>query len=181
MKELWNKINKVILGGVTAIIFLALNYLGWCFGPEKLVPMWVVWLILIGSYAVCVVVYALSSRSIEVTYVLPKVKAIRHDATKTIFLLEKNELFMQGAYVTIAYQDEDDEIEIVLGLGYIETINSQGNMQIVFERTVHNEQVQNIISKLSNDKHCRNAITIKPSISKKLILEEESNIWAQSY
>jgi len=133
MREFWDKANKVILGGITVVVTLALNFLGWYFGPNAQVSMWIVWLVLIGSYFVCVFVYAVASRDVEITYVLPKVKAIRNNESKIIFLVEGNDLFMHGAYVTITYQDEDDEIEIILGLGYVETINSQGNMQIVFQ------------------------------------------------
>lgn len=172
MREFWNKVNKAILGGVTAVVVLVLNYLGWCFGPKENVPMWVVWLILIGCYAVCVFIYAFTSKSVEITYVLPKVKSIRHTEGKIIFLLEKNDLFMQGAYVTIAYQDEDDLIEIVLGLGYVETVNPQGNMQVVFIRVADDSQAKKIISEVSDKKSYRNAIKIKPTVQRKSIEED---------
>ncbi|MEY8312752.1 hypothetical protein AALA61_12350 [Oscillospiraceae bacterium 42-9] len=176
MREFWNRVNKIILGGITVIVTLALNFLGWCFGPNASVPMWVVWLILIGSYIICIFVYALASKSSTVTYVLPRVKSIRHNDKKIIFLLEKNELFMQGAYITIAYQDEDDLIEIILGLGYVETVNPQGNMQVVFINQVEDQQATDIIKGLSDKKHSRNAIKIKPTIQK-TFLEEEINLW----
>lgn len=175
MSEFWNKVNKAILGGITVVVTLILNFLGWCFGAKASVPMWGVWLILIGCYAVCVLVYAFASKDIKIVYILPRVKAIRNNDGKIIFLLEKNDLFMQGSYVTIAYQDEDDEIEIILGLGYVETINSQGNMQIIFQNTIPNDQVNDIVNKLSNDRHCRNAIKIKPSVSKNAIQEDLSS------
>lgn len=176
MSEFWNKVNKAILGGITVVVTLILNYLGWCFGPKASVPMWVVWLILISCYAICVLVYAFASKDIKTVYILPRVKAIRNNDGKIVFLLEKNDLFMQGSFVTIAYQDEDDEIEVILGLGYVETINSQGNMQIVFQSTVSNNQADDIVNKLSNDKHYRNAIKIKPSVSKNSI-REDLNSW----
>ena len=176
MKDFWNKVNKVILGGITVIVIFLLGFLWWLFGPLDTVPMWLFSLTIILGYAVCIFVYAFASKNVEVTYVLPRVKAIRHNENKTVFLLEKNELFMQGAYVTIAYQDEDDAIEITLGLGYVETINSQGNMQIVFQTIVSDPQVKQIISTLSDKKHCRNAIKIKPTV-RKASVEEDLNTW----
>ena len=176
MKEFWYRINKVVLGGITAIVFFLLGFLWWLFSPHDTVPMWLFSFSIIIGYVACVLVYAIASRNIEIVYVLPKVKSVRHTESKVIFLLEKNELFMQGAYVTIAYQDEDDQIEIVLGLGYVETINSQGNMQIVFCKQSDEKEAVKIISELSDNKCCKNAIKIKPTIQKNS-LEEELNSW----
>lgn len=176
MKKFWSSVNKVVLGGITVIVFFLLGFLWWLFGPQDTVPMWVFSLAVIIGYVACVIVYAVASRNIEVTYVLPRVKSIRHTENKTIFLLEKNELFMQGAYVTIAYQDEDDLIEVVLGLGYVETINSQGNMQVVFIKQIDDPQVMSIVSSLSDKKHCKNAIKIKPTVQKTSV-EEDLNSW----
>ncbi len=176
MKGFWSNVNKAVLGGITVIVFFLLGFLWWIFSPQESVPMWMFSIAIIIGYAACVIVYAVSSRNVEVTYVLPKVKSIRKTENKTIFLLEKNELFMQGAYVTIAYQDEDDLIEIVLGLGYVETINTQGNMQVVFLRTVEDTQVAKIISELSDSRHSKKAIKIKPTVQKASV-EEGLNSW----
>ena len=176
MKEFWYKINKVILGGVTVIVFFFLGFLWWLFSPLDTVPMWLFSLSIIICYTVCVAVYAIASRNIEIIYVLPKVKSIRHTESKIIFLLEKNELFTQGSYVTIAYQDENDQIELILGIGYVETINSQGNMQIVFYRQSEEQEAIKIISKLSDAKFYKNAIKIKPTIQKNFF-EEAPCVW----
>ena len=176
MKDFWNRINKAVLGGITAIVFFLLGFLWWMFTPQDSVPMWVLFLSIIAGYAASVIAYAVASRKAEITYVLPKVKSIRCSDIKTIFLLEKNELFMQGAYVTISYQDEDDLIEVVLGLGYVETINSQGNMQIIFIRQSDDQQAKDIIAGLSDKKHCKNAIKVKPTVLKASV-EEDLNSW----
>lgn len=176
MKKFWSRVNKVVLGGITVIVFFLLGFLWWLFDPQDTVPMWAFSLAVIIGYAACVIVYAVASRNVEVTYVLPKVKSIRHTGSKIIFLLEKNELLMQSAYVTIAYQDEDDLIEVVLGIGYVETINSQGNMQVVFIKQVGDPQAMSIVSSLSDKKHCKNAIKIKPAVQKTFI-EEDLNLW----
>lgn len=176
MRSFLEKIDKVILGGITVVIIFLLGFLWWIFSPQDTVPMWLFSLVIIIGYASCIVVYALSAKNTKVTYVLPKVKTIWRSESKIIFLLEKNELFSQGAYVTIAYQDDDDSIETTLGLGYVETINSQGNMQIVFQRIVDSSQVNEIILSLSDKKQSRNAIKIKPTVSKNYV-EEDINSW----
>ena len=176
MKDFWPKVNKVVLGGITVVVFFLLGFLWWLFTPQDTVPMWLFSVTIIVGYCVCIVVYAFSSKNIEITYVLPKVKSIRHNDSKIIFLLEKNELFMQGSYVTIAYQDENDLIEVILGLGYVETINTQGNMQVVFKSISEDSQVKKIITEISDKKTYRNAIKIKPTVQKKFI-EEDLNSW----
>lgn len=172
MSKILEHINKVILGSVTVIVTLALGFLWWMFGPDVLVPMWVVSLIILGSYAVCVIVYATASQNLRVTYMLPAVKAILRNSDKLIFLVEKNDLFMQGAYVTIAFQDEDNELETILGLGYVETINSKGNMQIIFQKQSSEPTASEIISKLTDKKVYRHSIKIKPTVQKFFIEEE---------
>lgn len=171
MKEFWKSADKAVLGGCTAVTFFLLGFLWWIFEPQDSVPMWLFSLAVIVCHSICVVVYAISSRNKKITYVLPKVKTIHCSENKIIFLLEKNELYTQGAYVTIAYQNEDDLIETTLGLGYVETINSLGYMQIVFHKKASSPQADTIISTLSNKKQYRNAIKIKPVVSKNLIEE----------
>ena len=111
MNEFLEKIKQSVLGWVTVIVTIVLGFLWWCFDPQKLIPMWLLSIVIILGYTVCILVYAFASRNRKITYVLPEVKSIRHTANGTIFLVEKNDLFAQGAYVTVAYQDEDDEIE----------------------------------------------------------------------
>lgn len=176
MGDFWSRINKIVLGGITAVVFFLLNFSWWLFSPQDTVPMWFFSIVVIIGYGTCIVVYALASKNVEVTYMLPKVKSIRHNENKTIFLMEKNDLFMQGSYATIAYQDESDEIEITLGLGYVETINSQGNMQVIFISVGDDPQAKKIISEMSDTKSYRKAIKIKPTVQRKSI-EEDLNSW----
>lgn len=172
MKEFLENIDKVVLGSITVVVIFLLGFLWWIFSPQDSVPMWLFSIVVIIGYVSCVVVYALSVKSKKITYILPKVKTIWRSESKIVFLLEKNELFSQGAYVTIAYQDDDDSIETILGLGYVETINSQGNMQIVFQKIMDSSHVDEIILNLSNKKQSRNAIKIKPTVSKKQVEED---------
>lgn len=154
----------MLLGGITVVGGALFSFLLWCYGPHDTVPMWVLGLIIIICYAICVVIYGVTSKDTKTLYVLPEVKAIHISDGKEVFLLEKNDLFAQGAYVTIAYQDEDDAIETTLGLGYVETINSLGNMQIVFSKKSEDPQAQQIILSLDNRKHCRKSVKIKPTV-----------------
>ena len=67
-------------------------------------------------------------------YRLPKVIKIVKAKKSIIFIVEKNELFNQGSYATVCYQEDDEDIETVIGLGYVETINNKGYLQIKIEK-----------------------------------------------
>ena len=178
MKEFWNKVNKILLGSITVVVIFVLGFIWWLFEPQQNVPMWCLSMVIIICYVVCVVIYAYTTKDVKITYVLPEVKTLRRTDEKIIFLLEKNELFTQGADATICFQDEDDEIEITLGLGYVETINTQGNMQVVFIKEEQNPTAKEIISTLIDNKHCRKSIKIKPSVLRKSV-EEDLMTWGE--
>ena len=138
--------------------------------------MWVVSIVIIICYLICVVVYGLCSLKTETTvYRLPAVRSINKIKNNYVFIVESNDLFHQGSYATICYQDDDDSLETVIGLGYVQAINSAGYLQIVIERLSSSDTARKIYSKIRNTKSCRNAIKIKPSIHKELFEEESTN------
>ena len=169
-KEFWKNIDKALLSSVTVLFTLALGFMWWIFSPGYRIPMWLFSLAILFCYGVCIAVYAVCSAGKMVMFTLPRVKAIRTVGKRPekdfIFLVEKNDLFAQDSYATITYQDEDDEIEIILGLGRVETTNEQGNLQVVFDRQSESPQAKKILASLSNAKHHRDAVKVKPAISK---------------
>ena len=85
-------------------------------------------------YLVCLIVYGFCSMQKDTSiYRLPKIKNIVERNNDYIFIVEKNDLFTQGSYATVCFQDDNDSLEIVLGRGYIQTINSAGYLQVVSE------------------------------------------------
>lgn len=172
MKNIFKHINYVLLGGTTVIITLILSFVMWIYKPDDHIPMWLFAISMIICYIICIITYAICKNKVEITYTLPKVKKICKLQEKIIFIVEKNELYSHNSIVTIAYQDEDDELEILLGIGYVETINTQGNLQIAFQKISSDKNAQEIISKLDDKKHDINSVKIKPTIAKKLLEEE---------
>ena len=86
-------------------------------------------------------------------------------------MIEKNDLFSRGSYATICYQENDDSFELVLGLGYVQSITSAGYLQIELETVVVDKTATEILNKMENSCFYRNAIKIKPSTDKELIKE----------
>lgn len=106
---------------------------------------------------------------------MPTIKSIEKVNDKDVFIVERNDLFNQGSYTTICYQKDEESLEIVLGLGYVQSINSAGYLQIVFENISNTDTVMNICSKIENTSFYRKSIKIKPSIDKKLLEEAITN------
>jgi len=171
--KIFKQIDKAILGSVSALVFFVLGFIWWVFDYDFLVPMWVFSVVIILCYLVCIIIYAFFSvQKDSGVYRLPIIKSIQKSGGNIIFIIEKNELFNQGYYTSICYQSEEESFEVVLGLGYVQTINSAGYMQIIFEKVLDNEAVHNIIEKIDNSALYRKAIKIKPSIYRELIKEE---------
>lgn len=86
-------------------------------------------------------------------------------------------MFSQGSYATICYQDGDDSIELVLGLGYVQSITSAGYLQIELETESIDESASKILKKITDNSFYRSTIKIKPSTNKELIKEALINGW----
>ena len=167
MKKFLDRMDKALLGSVTFLTTFILGFLWWIYQPSDTVPMWLFSVCFIAYYMICLIIYAISSREEEIVYRLPLVRAIYRDPDRFIIILEKSDLFSYNSLATISYQRED--VEIILGLGCVETINSEGNAQVVFIRPVESDQVREIIDNLSNTSQSVRALRIKPSVTMELL------------
>lgn len=176
MKKFFRQLNNAVLGGLSAFIFFVLGFLWWIFDASTLVPMWVLSCIIIACYLMCIVVYGLCSIRQETSvYRLPSIKSINKVNGNYIFIVEKNDLFNQGSFATICFQDDEDSLETVLGLGYVQSVNSAGYLQIVIERISNTDNAVKIYEKIENTAFYRKSIKIKPSIHKELFEEAPTN------
>lgn len=176
IKKFFQQLNVAVLCGLSALIFFVLGFVWWVFDATTLVPMWVLSLVVILCYLICVIVYGLCSLKKDTTvYRLPAVRSINKIKDNYVFIVERNDLFNHGYYATICYQDDDDSLETVIGLGYVQSVNSAGNLQIVFERLSNSDAATKIYKKIDNTKAFRKAIKIKPSIHKELFEEASTN------
>lgn len=110
-------------------------------------------------------------------YRLPAIRKIERVGDSYIFIVEKNDLFNQGSYATICYQEDDDSLETILGLGYVQTINPAGFMQIQIEFLSNTDIASNLYSNIQDSAFYRKSIKIKPSIDKKMFEEVIGDGW----
>lgn len=169
MNKFFKEIDKVLIGGLTVFISFVLTFIFWVWSADTAVPMWLLSLVIIFCYIICIIVYAVcSTRSQESVYRLPKIRSIYKDESKIIFIVEKNDLYSQGSYATICYQADPEQLEITLGLGYVQSTTSAGHLQISIERLIKGPKIDDIVSKIENTAAFRSSILIKPSIHKEL-------------
>lgn len=169
MKKFLKEVDKVLLSGLTVFIFFVLGFIWWIWNADTTVPMWLLSLVIILCYIVCLIIYAAcSTRSNESIYRLPKIRSIYKDEMKMVFIVEKNDLYSQGSYVTICYQSDPEQLELTLGLGYVQSTTSAGFLQISIERLIVDSKVDDIVNKIENTAVFRSSILIKPSIHKEL-------------
>lgn len=169
MKKFFKEVNRVLIGGLTAFIFFVLGFIWWIWSADTPVPLWLLSLVIILCYLICIVVYAIcSTSSKEFIYRLPRIKSIYKDKNGIIFIVEKNDLYSQGSYATICYQSDSEQLEITLGLGYVQSTTTAGLLQISMEQLIKDSKVEDIVSKIENTATFRSSILIKPSIHKEL-------------
>lgn len=160
---------------VIPVLSIVITFLCGLFPMDQPVPLWAVLILIIGASYVCVVIHEKSKTSS--VFRLPLVKQIKtaEDGT-VVFIVEKNDLFSYDAYVSVFYQESDDDLESYIGLGFVQSINSKGNLQIEFRphKRESSDCIYNLL--LRNTSAVRNSIKIKPCITKdriKEVLEEE--------
>lgn len=159
MKSFFQELNNTLVGGITVVVTLITGVLFWVFEPDTLVPLYVVVIIVIGAYLIILLVYAKLKQPKEEIYRLPCVRKIVKREDDIIFIVEKNDLYAYNSLVSIYYESD---IQEYLGVGYVETTNSKGYMQIKFYLIEDNQKL--MVSRLKDDTKTRSAIKIKPSI-----------------
>ena len=169
-KEFLCQLNIAVLGSVTVLFIFTMTTLQYFFPLGTKIPVQILLIALIISYAICICVYASLAARKEVVIkepipVLPKVRNIcpinRNSVETFIFILERNSIYEAGSYVFIYYED-DNEITILLGTGYVESINDKGSVQVIMTDKSTIPEAIKIIASLGN--HCVNAIKVKPYI-----------------
>lgn len=81
--------------------------------------------------------------------IIPKILRVQKDANNNIqCLLEASDLFAAQSIISLYYTDEDD-FERLIGVGFVESINNKGRIQVVIDEP--EITYQNILDKLANN------------------------------
>ncbi|NCS76395.1 MAG: bZIP transcription factor [Microcystis aeruginosa K13-07] len=98
--------------------------------------------------------------------IIPKILRVQKDANNSLqCLLESSDLFAAQFIISFYYTDEDD-FERLIGVGFVESINNKGQIQVVIDRP--EITYQDILDKLANnDLKVMQQTRVSPSVTKK--------------
>jgi len=98
--------------------------------------------------------------------IIPKILRVQKDANNNIrCLLEASDLFAHKSMISLYYTDEDD-FERLIGVGFVDSINNKGRIQVVIDEP--EITYQNILDKLANnDLKVMQQTRVSPSVTKK--------------
>ena len=157
-KKILQSLDKILLGSVTVIFLLIISLLQYIFSSTYKVPFYVLIIVMLACYAVCIIIYAAMRSEKE------REKIIENPRVITItgmgrFVMEPSEQFKYGMWVTVYWLERDVEYEIAHG--YVENI--QDDKKIIVRIEDYNEErIQELEIKIT-PKSCKR-IVIKPYI-----------------
>lgn len=140
IKRFLEILNKYAAGVVVVTFVAVINFLYYCFPPDTLVPVWIVFLVLIVAFAFVLGIYAFCQTKIIRTGSKGSI-AIRsfvEQGGRLIAVTDSCDAFRVNTVVQLYSQEYGGDFEKAVAWGYVETINEKGHPQIV-------------ISGLSND------------------------------
>jgi len=155
------------LGLPLTLLSLVLGFVLWIFKASDCMPLWASMPIIILLVMILFVLYDSLRTSIK-SKRMPKVRSAKESASdiegtrRLTLLIEQSDLFYINTMVTLYGQENDFEIQ--LGLGYVETINDKGFIQVlVFEEPAGvNDDFWKGIAK--NNKDDLSRLRIRPSV-----------------
>lgn len=171
LKDFFKKLDKIFTLGIVVFIGLILSIITWGHSPKDTLTLtyyslaWIVLGILLLYLIVFIIIKMYYEFRNPLTYSLPNLKSIVVHEKELIFILDHSELFYQGMMVTLFYNDENDSnLQIKIGIGYVETINDLGYIQIKLSNFFITERSKPIIDSIVKGIINRKNIRIKPSI-----------------
>lgn len=164
-RRILQSLDKVLLGSVTVVFLLLISLLQYIFSSEYKVPFYVLIIVMLLCYAVCVIIYAVMHAQTE------KEKTPEYPRVITLtdmgqFVLESSEQFKYGMLVTVYWLERDVEYEIAHG--YVENIQDDKKIIVRIIEDTHEEQIRNLGIKIT-PKSCKKII-IKPYIYRNVAL-----------
>lgn len=157
-RRILQSLDKVLLGSVTVVFLLLISLLQYIFSSEYKVPFYVLIIVMLLCYAVCVVIYAVMHTQAE------KEKIKEYPRVITItgmgqFVMEPSEQFKYGMLVTIYWLERD--VEYAIACGYVENVQDDQKIVVCVE-DYDEEQIRKLDIKIT-PKSCKR-IVIKPYV-----------------
>ena len=171
---LWSSLIAVLPSWVGVVVAIALSFVAWKIPPNT--PISVYWLVLILIVAILVMAICLKAANTAFEEYqklrrrnIPGILFVQKDpnTNSIICLLEYSELFAHDMVVS-AYYTNASGFEVLMAVGFIKNIQSDGKIQIVLDQPI--PSYQDIFELLvNNNKSIIDKTIIKPGISKEIL------------
>ena len=151
-----------------ALLSLVVGFLLWALQPGGQMPMWLVIPTIVTAIIISVVLYDALRAAITNWGRAPGVKRVKEaeslpDGTKGLrLIIEPSQQFYTDSMITL--YGRENEFDIQLGIGYVETVNEKRYIQaIIYENPMNaNRQFWEGICK--NDNNYLSKLSVRPSV-----------------
>lgn len=168
--DFFKTLNNIIIGAVTVLFAMFIGFIEYICPKDYLVPMWVIYLIIIICYLLCIILYSIfSNQKNRDKNILPKVISITSNGK---IILTSSSIYKTNMLVTIKY--EDDTYFGPIAIGQVDCIQDDGKIVLSiikkFEDGLRTKKI-----KLVNNSTTINKLKIEPYILYKdyLLLRSE--------
>ena len=159
-----------IHGVPVTLLSIGIGVIAFVFSPTDKVSLKVVVPLCVIAFLVLITLIDNSLQNWKkISNILPKVKQARtptalYDGAKAILLLEPSDIYAHETLVSVYYLEND--FERLIGVGFILTIQGNGLIQVLVNKTIE-EQGENIWESIcQNDVTVLSKLHVKPSIPK---------------
>lgn len=173
MKKIFKSMDRVLVGGIAVLCSISLGFIYWLQPNSKNnIPIWILVLLVIFFFILVILVYAVTRYIYEnksTDFVFPRIITINQDSKKNIRVIQTyNDLYTQDCWVGLYYQEPGEEIEVFIGVGFVEVVKTtSGYTQILIKKiNFEKEEVTNAVELLlKNSKKARQSLKIRPNVN----------------
>ena len=134
MRKIWGYFNNAIMGSGVFLLLLGVEFFAWLRDPKDLIPAWAFYVVQLIMVVLVSVIYACLRYKYDVgrfSTVVPVRYVCRADRyCGWVLIVEDTPILEINRVVTICLRTKDNDIEKMIGLGYVETKNNLGNFQL---------------------------------------------------
>lgn len=165
IKNIIKSVDKLLLCSITVCFTFVIGVITYIFPASTQVPIWVINIILIVGYIVCIVLYAIYSNINDAACPVGQGEVISISGTNRIILSESKH-FTYNMLVTILFKgDKRTDYLRTLGYGFVENI--QQDKKVVIKVLFLNEiEMTDANVELKNNKATTRNISVLPYIKK---------------
>lgn len=131
MKAILENIDKTLVGGITVLFLAIISIIMYIFDNDYMVPIWMICIIIMVSYLVCIIIYAILKNNKQIQNLNGdfKIDGFLEQNLNYILLLKESKILKINNIVSI-YVVNKGKIEEFVGLGLVTNIQEDKRIQV---------------------------------------------------